>query len=145
MHYEACIPFTCNTRTHECQWGPADAEAHLSIRNTFRYPCPEGPVPYEDLTLVTLRAHFHLQTPHWIFHGPPIDRRIFLFYFNINTVKVTFVLYLNIVQGVHVKVRTLTLVVNSSLTVRPMALGDLSLERADNFRSNRPQVNQLSR
>ena len=30
--------FDCNG-VHDCQWGPADAEAHASILNTFRQGC----------------------------------------------------------------------------------------------------------
>ena len=58
-----CMYFACNS-AHDCQWGSADAEIHVSIRNLFLHSCLEGPVPYLDLTLVTFRTHFHLQTPH---------------------------------------------------------------------------------
>ena len=42
------------------------------------------------------------------------------------------------IKGVHVKVRPLILIGNSSFTVSPIALGGLSLERADNFQPGRP-------
>ena len=50
-----------------------------------------------------------------------------------------------IVQGVHDKVRPLTLMANSSFTVRPTALRGLSWERTDNFELDRPHDKIASR
>ena len=51
----------------------------------------------------------------------------------------------SVIQSVQMKVRPLTLIANGSLTVRPMALGGLSLERTDNFQLDRPHDKIASR
>ena len=66
--------------------GSADAEAHALLPNTFRRPCSEGPIPYQDLTLVTLRAQGPRSSTKAPLNFPraPIDPRNVVILFTIN-------------------------------------------------------------
>ena len=71
---------------HDCHSDPADAEAHASIRNTFRQSSPLSRGPSS-----LWGSHFgHPQGPLWTAKDPlnlPIDPRILLFCLYINDKK----------------------------------------------------------